>query len=92
MTNRETVLETLERRPNLCDDCLSRITGITPRQQVNTICRGLEDKGVVTRRRGRCSECASSKKRNTAVHDRYALQTEERSLIATSWSIHLGLA
>lgn len=39
----------MDQPPFICDDCLSELTGIAPRQQVNTICRRLELEGRVRR-------------------------------------------
>ncbi len=46
---------------SLCDDCLSRQSGITPRQQVNGACRQLEARGALSRDEGRCSSCGLQK-------------------------------
>ena len=38
-----------------CDDCIKSRTGISTRQQVNQICRILEQKNVLSRCQGRCA-------------------------------------
>jgi len=43
------IIDTLRRRPDLDDDELSRLSGVKPRQQVNIICRRLEQEGVLKR-------------------------------------------
>jgi Domain of unknown function (DUF4145) len=54
-THNDVILEFLESFPKgCCDDCISQKTGIAPRQQVNQICRRLEQQGKVIRRRGPC--------------------------------------
>ena len=50
MANADRILETLKRRPEgLDDDELSQLSGVTPRQQVNMICRKLEASGILLR-------------------------------------------
>jgi hypothetical protein len=56
MSNAETILEFLEGYPKgVCDNCISRETRVQPRQQVNQICRRLEQKEEIMRRAGRCA-------------------------------------
>jgi hypothetical protein len=55
MSNPEVILEFLEGFPGgVCDDCVSRETHVEPRQQVNQICRRLEEQGMLTRQKGPC--------------------------------------
>ena len=62
MSNAETILEFLEGFPTgVCDDCISRETGVEPRQQVNQICRQLEQRQTITRRKDRCVRCGHTK-------------------------------
>ena len=51
----------LEREQSIfCDDCLSQLTQVTPRQQVNQICR--ENPEVFeTHKRLKCSKCGNVK-------------------------------
>lgn len=49
MTNTDHILELLRRQPGLDDDQISELTGIKPRQQVNQICRRLENQGMLRR-------------------------------------------
>jgi len=51
-TNEERIIARLLDRPGLDDDELSKATGISPRQQVNQICRRLESRGLVRREPG----------------------------------------
>ncbi|MGR3914715.1 MAG: hypothetical protein OD918_09425, partial [Gammaproteobacteria bacterium] len=44
-----------------CDDCISQKTSITPRQQVNAICRKLEERGDVYREHAQCAGCGRHK-------------------------------
>ena len=56
MSNAQTILEFLERFPQgVCDDCISRETGVEPRQQVHQICRRLEQRKTITRHKDRCA-------------------------------------
>src|SRR3989442_1389901 len=62
MTNAERILEALEEvSAGCCDDCLSRRTGVKPRQQVNQICHRLENAGTTTREAGTCGVCGAAK-------------------------------
>jgi len=62
MSNAETILEFLERFPEgVCDDCISRETGVKPRQQVNQICRQRERRETIKRRKDRCALCRQTK-------------------------------
>ncbi len=49
LTNTERIIELLHQRPGLDDDQISELTGIKPRQQVNQICRKLENLGKLKR-------------------------------------------
>lgn len=56
MSNVDTIVEFLESvGRGCCDDCISRETGVKPRQQVNQICRRLEEQGKIVREEGRCA-------------------------------------
>ncbi len=62
MRNAETILEFLERFPTgVCDDCISRETGVEPRQQVYQICRRMEQRRTITRAKARCVLCERTK-------------------------------
>ncbi len=62
MSNAETILEFLEASPKgVCDDCISRETRVEPRQQVYQICRQLERRETVTRRKDCCALCGHTK-------------------------------
>jgi hypothetical protein len=51
-SNAQRILDLLARRSALDDDKISTILNITPRQQVNQICRRLERDGLVRREYG----------------------------------------
>ena len=49
MTNTDRIIEALRRWPGLDDDALERRADVHPRQQVNQICRRLEQQGILQR-------------------------------------------
>jgi hypothetical protein len=62
MTNAERILEALESvAGGCCDDCLSRRSRVTPRQQVNQVCRRLENAGALSREETACAVCGARK-------------------------------
>ncbi len=61
-TGRDRVIEALEGSPRgLCDDCLSELSRVRPRQQVRQICCGLSKRGEVIRQREICPHCSRQK-------------------------------
>lgn len=52
-----------------CDDCLSELLGIHPRQQVNQICNKLSNMGYIFRDRSTCSMCLKNKLVNSISMD-----------------------
>ncbi|MFA6993448.1 MAG: hypothetical protein WC268_02525 [Patescibacteria group bacterium] len=57
MSNIEEVKIFLESHKNkYCDDCLSDILKIKPRQQINQICNKLKKQGIIQRKLDKCSE------------------------------------
>ncbi len=62
MTNAERILKALEKvGGGCCDTCLSRRSRVAARQQVNQICRRLEDAGTITRGETTCGVCGAAK-------------------------------
>ena len=63
MSNKEAIINFLinKKKKRYCDDCLSKILEIYPRQQVNQISRNLAGKGHVNRERGLCFNCSKYK-------------------------------
>lgn len=60
--NKDLVLACLRRRNRpLCDDCISAISGVKPRQQVNQICRRMAANGQIIREHGVCRHCEGEK-------------------------------
>ena len=69
VNNTDTILVKLKSLTpyGLCDDCLSTGLRITPRQQVNAICRRLHGDGVVGRMTAACDACNKVKLTNTVA-------------------------
>ncbi len=61
MINAERLLRVLKDVDGYCDDCLSEITEIKPRQQINQLARRLKKDGKVFRRQNRCRKCNKTK-------------------------------
>lgn len=63
MDNRTKILDFLRARSDeqYCDDCLSDMLDIHPRQQVNQICRKLFEEMHISRERRPCSRCSKLK-------------------------------
>lgn len=81
MTADKAILSTLEKfRRGLCDDCLSLIAGVSPRQTVNQRCRKLYDRGLVLRSKQRCPECNSDKLVNYIPQDRDGVSQKASSV------------
>ncbi len=57
--NTDKAINYIKLNEGLCDDCLSDMTNITPRQQINQICSSLED--TIRRVKGSCKECNKTK-------------------------------
>jgi biotin operon repressor len=63
MSNKEVVLSFIRKSDKdfYCDDCLSDILNITPRQQVNQKCNQLKDENVIIRVKEQCFHCSKDK-------------------------------
>jgi len=74
-TSKEKILEIIEEvKKGICDDCLSRLSKVSPRQQVNTITRKLQEDGILRREKGICQECSKQKLINkTSSGDSYSI-------------------
>lgn len=61
MTSCEKIISVLKQKQSaLCDDCLVKLTGVSPRQQINQICN--RETGVFLKITGLpCSECGKIK-------------------------------
>ncbi len=60
-SHEERIIHSLSKDTPQCDDCLSKQTGITPRQAVNKRCRALEKERQVARREELCPGCGRYK-------------------------------
>src|SRR6266496_2229084 len=78
MSNANKVVQFLtDHKEGACDDCISLKTGITPRQQVNQICRALTIRRVLTRNGSRCLLCGQFKITNIRAHNQREAQSKE---------------
>jgi len=64
MTNKNIIIKYLQNHKDkwVCDDCLSKKTDITPRQQINQIANRLRSNNIIKRRKSVCSFCGKKKK------------------------------
>ncbi len=61
MTNTGVVADFISKGNKYCDDCLSEVLDIKPRQQINQICRRLKKNGTYQREVGQCANCSKDK-------------------------------
>ncbi len=61
MTIRSAIRGALQKSGGLCDDCLSEVTAITPRQSINISCRDMHAGKVLLRPRETCPRCNRTK-------------------------------
>jgi hypothetical protein len=67
-TSRNRIIDALETSPGgLCDDCLSEVAQVFPRQQVNQICRPLFQASTTDRQQRSCPRCDRVKLVNRLV-------------------------
>ena len=60
--NNDIIRGWLNKNPeSACDDCISEKTGVSPRQQVNQLCRRLAEQTVCTRSKRKCPICSKAK-------------------------------
>jgi len=80
--NVDKIIGFLENKGNVgyCDDCLSTELGITPRQQVNQICRRLQNEGRIIRERGICAICMRHKILNFLVNKPKKIKISQQAL------------
>jgi hypothetical protein len=65
--NRTKILKILQKNEPLCDDCLSKRSGVSPRQQVNQIC--LNSITLIVRsKQTQCSHCGDEPGRKIKNH------------------------
>lgn len=67
MSRKQKILDTLASGRRLCDDCLSDICVIRPRQSVNQACSRLHDENIISRLTESCGGCARLKITNALV-------------------------
>lgn len=62
ITNTDLVLKFIQNnKVSYCDDCLSKILNMYPRQQVNQICNKLKVSGAIHREISQCFNCSKNK-------------------------------
>lgn len=61
MSNIDNIINTLKEKGDICDDCLSMITNILPRQTVNKLCRNSAETGEIQREKSKCIKCQKLK-------------------------------
>lgn len=62
MSNKEIILNYIKKNNSkICDDCLSYLLQISPRQQVNQICNKLYKSNEINRKIDCCSNCKKDK-------------------------------
>jgi hypothetical protein len=63
MTHKNTILDLLkDNNGAFCDDCISKLKNILPRQTVHKVCSSLAAIGYLSRSNGMCSSCGKNKK------------------------------
>ena len=67
MSRQDQLLASLASGRRLCDDCLSDIAGVTPRQSVYQACTALRVSGLITRMTEACEACNRSKITNARL-------------------------
>lgn len=67
MSRQDRLLSILDSGRRLCDDCLSDISGVKPRQSVRQTCSSLRDSGLITRVTESCEACNRMKITNAKV-------------------------
>ena len=60
MTNKDRLLSVMT-TAEICDDCLSNLSGIQPRQTIYQMCSKLSETSLVLRYKGNCEHCHKSK-------------------------------
>lgn len=92
MNNSEKVTEYLKAEENnICDDCLSKLLNIKPRQQINQICNKFKDNNILLRIKGECKICKSLKIINSLNYDKESEQSfkvEDVNIEQTYFSVH----
>lgn len=77
MTHKDKVIDFLSNKSEVyCDDCISQLCGILPRQTVYQTCSKLLTEGKVQRNTGSCFNCGKSKTINSLMYDCKIVQKE----------------
>ncbi|KAF6558319.1 hypothetical protein G9G63_25980 [Paenibacillus sp. EKM202P] len=70
MKNKDRIIAQLS-NVELCDDCLSIASGVTPRQTVYSICRALFEASYIIRKPSKCEYCHRSKITSKLLDTKY---------------------
>lgn len=60
VTNKDRILSVMSTQ-EICDDCLSVLSGVYPRQTINQMCRQLSATSLILRYKGNCTRCRKHK-------------------------------
>ena len=81
LSNTDVLVDYLEEHPGAyCDDCLSDMLEIKPRQQINQICNRLAGQNRIVRAKARCASCGRDKLVNTFSTSLQRVAQSPRSL------------
>ena len=83
MNIQSSILGALQNSNALCDDCLSEVTTVTPRQSINIKCRAMESTKLLARIRETCSRCSRVKIVNR-LNASKAIETAATAMVVTS--------
>lgn len=81
MSRKEKLLQVLALGRKLCDDCLSDVSGIKPRQSVYQACTALRGEGLVSRMVESCETCHRMKIINALITTGQSLRRHESSVV-----------
>ncbi|WJW74363.1 hypothetical protein QVG61_07505 [Thiohalobacter sp. IOR34] len=79
MTNKDRILDSLNKHGPMCDDCLSSETKINPRQTINIACRSMAEDNLLVRSKDLCPNCRGTKIINR-VRDSAGIKYREESV------------
>jgi len=89
MNNKEKILQYLQKNLQpICDDCLSNILDIHPRNQVNQICRTLQKSNIINRSRSTCSGCKRKKISNKLLQNHQPIEELDNKINKKNMQIH----
>lgn len=87
MSHKDTIASYIyEHKGSYCDDCLSKLCNINPRQAVFQVCSKLSIEGKINRGTGICSSCGKQKKVSSGIDEacKDNMQIDETKKIRTN--------